>query len=67
MDGSVFGPEPAHSQAFQPGPAMRRDLGGDPGPAAEAGAEREWGLTPGQVVGAVLAIIALCELVAAVW
>lgn len=58
-----------HIHGFQPGRPGRAWDGlrappepdrGDGGPALP---EREWGLTAGQVVAAVLAILAACELI----
>ena len=50
--------------AFQPNVAADREIARAPepnGPPQEALPEREWGLTAGQVVAVVLAIVAACE------
>lgn len=58
MDGSNFAPQRAAPLVFPPqGP------GHAPGHAPERLPEREWSLTAGQVVAAVLLIIAACELI----
>ena len=46
--------------AFQP---VLEKWGVGPEPGGEPVAEREWGLTAGQVVLAVLAILAVCEVI----
>ena len=59
MDGSQFGGERVQGSGFTPDPVWPGSMGREPMP------EREWGLTAGQVVAVVLAIVAACELIGA--
>ena len=63
MDGSSFGPGRAQELGFHPRSDHALDDRAAPGPGAGPLPEREWGLSAGQVVVVVLAIIAVCELI----